>query len=121
MSSEGPAKTVQAVLAARENLALIGGWADGRVLEELRSDTLVRYAIERAFIALAAAMRDIPQEVIEAHALPATRVAGFRNALAHTYDDILDERVILTISDDLPRLDAQLAAILRILGHDAGD
>lgn len=39
-------------------------------------------------------------------------IAGFRNALAHTYDDILDERVMLTIRDDLPALDAALARIL---------
>jgi len=121
MSSDSVARTVQAILAARENVALIGGWADLRNLEDLRSDTLVRYAIERAFIALAAAMRDIPQEVIEAHALPAPLVAGFRNALAHTYDDILDERVILTIREDLPRLDAQLSAILDTLGSAAAE
>lgn len=39
-------------------------------------------------------------------------IAGFRNVLAHTYDDILDERVILTIKDDLPLLDVALAAAL---------
>jgi len=80
-------------------------------LPELRSNTLVRYAIERAFIAIDAAIRDIPAKIIARHGLPATLVAGFRNALAHTYDDILDERVILTIREDLPELDAQLAAI----------
>jgi hypothetical protein len=30
--------------------------------------------------------------------------------VAHTYDDILDERVLLANSDDLPALDARLAA-----------
>ncbi len=38
-------------------------------------------------------------------------IAGFRNALTHTYDDILDERVILTIREDLPALDTALAAM----------
>jgi uncharacterized protein with HEPN domain len=72
---------------------------------------MVRYAVERAFIALAAAMRDIPEDVVSAHQLPAAQIAGFRNALSHTYDDIIDERVILTIREDLPALDSQLAAI----------
>jgi len=38
-------------------------------------------------------------------------IAGFRNALAHTYDDILDERVILTIREDLPALNAALTTM----------
>ncbi len=84
----------------------------GLALPDLRSNTLVRYAIERAFIAIDAALRDFPSKIIARHGLPASLVAGFRNALAHTYDDILDERVILTIREDLPELDAQLAAIL---------
>jgi uncharacterized protein with HEPN domain len=76
---------------------------------------MVRYTVERAFIALAAAMRDIPEAIVAAHQLPATLIAGFRNALAHTYDDIIDERVILTIRQDLPALDGQLAAIQFVL------
>ena len=110
-SSDDLARAALAILAARENLALIRSWANGRTLVDLRADTLVRYAIERAFIALDAAMRDIPRDIIDRHALPARLVAGFRNALAHTYDDILDERVILTIREDLPALDARLAEI----------
>lgn len=40
-------------------------------------------------------------------------IAGLRNALAHAYDDILDQRVILTIQQDLPALDAALASMLK--------
>ena len=40
------------------------------------------------------AVRDIPEEIVAAHQLPAAQIAGFRNALAHTYDDIIDERVV---------------------------
>lgn len=112
MSSEDGGRAKAAILAARENIALIRAWAEERPLPELRSDTLVRYAIERTFIAIDSAMRDIPQGLIEDHGLPVHLVAGFRNALAHTYDDVLDERVILTIREDLPDLDARLAQIL---------
>ena len=111
MSSEDRARASRAIVSARANLALIQDWARTRDLEALRSDTMARYAVERAFIALAAAMRDIPEAIIARHGLPATLIAGFRNALAHTYDDIIDERVILTIREDLPALDRKLEAI----------
>lgn len=112
MSSEAGDKVVLAILSARENIRLIQIWSGGRDLEALKADTLVRYAIERAFIVIDASIRDIPAERLSAHGIPAGMIAGFRNALAHTYDDILDERVILTIRDDLPALDAALAAML---------
>ena len=48
-------------------------------------------------------------------------IAGFRNALAHTYEDILDERVILTIREDLPVLDAALVAVERALNAKQAD
>jgi len=105
-------RAVPAILAAQENIGLIRTWASGRTLEDLQSDTMVRDAIERAFIALDAALRDIPTDIVATHDLPARPVAGFRNALAHTYEDILDERVILTIDESLPELDAKLALIL---------
>jgi uncharacterized protein with HEPN domain len=84
----------------------------GHDLDAIRADRKTRYAIERAFIAIDAAIRDIPADVLAVHGIPAKMIAGFRNALAHTYDDILDERVMLTIRDDLPALDAALARIL---------
>lgn len=78
----------------------------------LRADRKTRYAIERAFIALDSAIRDVPASLLQTHGIPASMIAGFRNMLAHTYDDLLDERVILTIRVDLPALDAALASTL---------
>jgi uncharacterized protein with HEPN domain len=115
MSSEAKGKIVLAVVAARENIRLIQTWSHGRDLEALKTDKLVRYAIERAFIAIDSAVKDIPAPLLSAHGIPSGMIAGFRNALAHTYDDVLDERVILTIRDDLPALDAALAAMLDAL------
>lgn len=94
-------------------MRLIQEWAAGRDLDSIRADRKTRYAIERAFIAIDAAIRDIPAEVLATHGIPAKMIAGFRNALAHTYDDILDERVMLTIREDLPALDAALARIVK--------
>lgn len=115
MSSEGNGKVAFAIGAARENIRLIKKWATERDLEALKADTLVRYAIERAFIAIASSIRDIPADLLAEHRIPAGMIAGFRNALAHTYDDILDERVILTIRVDLPALDAALSAMAAAL------
>lgn len=112
MPSEPPGKIVLAVIEARDNVSLIQQWAAGQDLEAIKADRKTRYAIERAFMALDAAIRDIPDDVLAAHAIPAKMIAGFRNVLAHTYDDILDERVMLTIREDLPALDAALAKIL---------
>lgn len=114
-SSEDRARARFAITAARENVDLIRTWAAATTLEAIKADVQVRYAIERAFIAIDSAIRDLPEAIVSEHALPANLISGFRNALAHTYDDILDERVILTIREDLPALDTQLAAILRAL------
>jgi uncharacterized protein with HEPN domain len=111
MSSEGDGKVTLAISATRGNIRLIQTWAMERDLDALKTDTLVRYAIERAFIAIASSIRDIPADLLTEHDVPAGMIAGFRNALTHTYDDILDERVILTIREDLPAPDAALAAM----------
>ena len=112
MSSEQPDKVALAAIEARDNVRLILQWSAGQDLEAIRADRKTRYAIERAFMAIDAAVRDIPADVLDAHGIPAKMISGFRNALAHTYDDILDERVMLTIRDDLPALDAALARIV---------
>ena len=109
--SDSDGKVALAIGSARENIRLIQTWADQRDLEALKADTLVRYAIERAFIAIASSIKNISADLLAEHHIPAGMIAGFRNALAHTYDDILDERVILTIREDLPALNAALTTM----------
>lgn len=94
MPSELTGKAVLAILDVRENIKLITTWAAEGDLEAIKADRKTRYAIERAFMAIDAAIRDIPLGLIDAYQVPANLIAGFRNALAHTYDDILDERVM---------------------------
>lgn len=108
-------RSQRAVLAARDNIAHLLSWTRGKAIVDLQGDTMLRYAVERAFMALDAAMRDVPAELILEHRVPARLIAGFRNILAHSYEDILDERIVTTIGQDLPLLDAQLAAILTSL------
>jgi hypothetical protein len=71
MSSDADRKISSAVESARENIRLIQTWAEGRGLEALKGDVLVRYAIERAFIAIASSIRDIPADLLTEHAIPA--------------------------------------------------
>jgi uncharacterized protein with HEPN domain len=119
MSSEANQRTIEAIAAARDNIALIREWGGALDLDALRNDRKSRYAIERAFMALDAAVRDVPAELLATHGIPANLITGFRNVLAHTYDDILDDRVILTIREDLPALDLALAGMLAAVrqGH----
>lgn len=111
-SSEEEQRVIDAIVAARDNVTLIRDWGGALDLNTLRSDRKTRYAIERAFMALDAAVKDIPPDLLAAHGIPANMIAGFRNVLAHTYDDIMDERVIVTINDDLPVLDIALSSAL---------
>lgn len=116
MRSEPAGKTVLAILEVRENIKFITTWASEGDLDAIKADRKTRYAIERAFMAIDAAIRDIPRNLLDEYLVPANLVVGFRNALAHTYDDILDERVMLTIAEDLPKLDASLEQMLISLG-----
>lgn len=112
MSSDAGRRTIEAIAAARDNIALIREWGSALDLDTLKRDRKSRYAIERAFMALDAAVRDMPADLLNAHGVPANLISGFRNVLAHTYDDILDDRVILTIREDLPPLDEALEKML---------
>jgi uncharacterized protein with HEPN domain len=112
MPSEPQGKIGLAIIEARDNIQLIRDWSSGQDLESIKADRKTRYAIERAFMAIDAAIRDIPPALLATYSIPANLIAGFRNALAHTYDDILDERVMLTIRDDLPALDAALEQMI---------
>jgi len=108
MSSDADQKIRDALVAARDNVALLREWGAALDIDGLRADRKTRYAIERAFIAPDAAIRDMPASLLQAYGIPASMIAGLRNMLAHTYDHLLDERVILTIRVDLPDLDAAL-------------
>ena len=66
MSSEQPDKVALAVIEARDNVRLIQEWSADRDLDAIRADRKTRYAIERAFIAIDAAIRDIPADVLAA-------------------------------------------------------
>lgn len=41
-------------------------------------------------LGIGGALQDIPTDIVATHDLPARPVAGLRNALAHTHEDMLD-------------------------------
>lgn len=68
---------MRAIAAARYNIQLIHTWTGERSLDELKTDTLVRYAIERAFIAIDSSIKDVPADLLARHGVPAGMIAGF--------------------------------------------
>jgi hypothetical protein len=77
MSSETQRRIIDAILAARDNIALIRDWSAGLDLDALRTDRKSRYAIEPAFMALDAAIRDIPTDLLGVHGVPANLSPDF--------------------------------------------
>jgi len=68
MPSEQSERVRLAVIEARENVRLIQEWSVDHDLDAIRADRKTRYAIERAFIAIDAAIRDIPADLLAATA-----------------------------------------------------
>jgi uncharacterized protein with HEPN domain len=92
MSSE-PRKTrtpAQAVHYARLQIARIDEWTAQLTFDQFQTDQRTRYAVERAFIALGEAIKDLAKSVDLAILDPAGPWSGparFRDFLAHQYDD----------------------------------
>ena len=105
---------IEAITNARHNIALAQGWAGNLDYKTFRDDVMRRYAIQYAFIVIGEALKDIPRPLLELHGpdIPWRKVVGFRDWLAHTYDDLPDPRIIGTLREDLPSLDRVLVRIL---------
>lgn len=117
MSSE-PVFTVEhckALVIARHNAVLIRDWAHGINYAGLGADIMRRYAIERAFILIAEAIKDVPLDLLQgaANHVPWRKITGLRNFLAHTYDDLPDERIMITIQKELPIMMNAIEDILK--------
>jgi uncharacterized protein with HEPN domain len=116
MSSERKALPARVIVRrARGQIARIVQWtahldADAYAGEELR-----RYAVERAFIALGEAIKDLARVVDLATLDPAgpwRESARFRDFLAHDYDDqVIPDVVWATIHHGIPELDEALARL----------
>jgi uncharacterized protein with HEPN domain len=114
MRRRDPRASLAEALGAGEN---IEAWLDGVTLERYSDDAILRSAVERQFEIVGEALN----RALEANAslgerLPEARgVVGFRNRLAHGYDDI-SSRVVWSIAlENLPPLLAKIQRVLKEL------
>ena len=122
MSSEPrkPRPPRQIIRQARLQISRIREWTAPLTAETFTADYRTRYAVERAFIALGEAVKDLAR-VIDLPALdpngPWSEPARFRDYLAHDYDDqVIPTLVWNTIATDLSGLDEALARVELTLG-----
>lgn len=87
----------------------------GRTVDDYLSDDMLSAAVERQFEIIGEALvcvRRIAPEV--AAMIPdVSQIIGFRNVLVHAYGDVDSFEVWGTIQNDLPRLKAAVAELLR--------
>jgi uncharacterized protein with HEPN domain len=111
MRARDPLIALEDVLAAG---ASIGRFMEGRSLADYEADPMLRSAVERQYEiigeALSRALRVAPGL---AERIPESQGAiGFRNVLAHGYDEIVDRLVFSTTHETLPGLLDRVKAIL---------
>jgi uncharacterized protein with HEPN domain len=111
----------QAVHYARLQISRINEWTASLTSESFESDQRTRYAVERAFIALGEAIKDLARGMDLAAVDPSgpwREPARFRDFLAHDYDDqVIPLLMWKTITTDLMTLDEALARVERIVGR----
>lgn len=110
----------QAAYYARLQIARIREWTAATTSDAFQADQRTRYAVERAFIALGEAVKELARGVDLAAIDPSgpwSEPARFRDFLAHDYDDqVLPTLMWKTITTDLASLDAALARVQAIVG-----
>jgi uncharacterized protein with HEPN domain len=87
----------------------------GRTFDDYLADDMLSAAVERQFEIIGEALvrlRRIAPDVIAL--LPdVPEIIGFRNVLVHAYGDVDSKEVWGTVENDLPRLRAAVANLLR--------
>jgi uncharacterized protein with HEPN domain len=110
----------QAVYYARLQIARIQEWTAPLTVDSFQNDQRTRYAVERAFIALGEAIKELGKAVDLAALDPTgpwSQPARFRDFLAHDYDDqVIPTLLWNTITTDLSTLDAALVRIESAVG-----
>jgi uncharacterized protein with HEPN domain len=93
----------------------INRFIGGRTFDDYLADDMLSAAVERQFEIIGEALvrlRRIAPDVIAM--LPdVPEIIGFRNVLVHAYGDVDSKEVWGTIENDLPRLRAAVANLLR--------
>ena len=115
-----PRTAAQAAYYARLQIRRINEWTTGLTAETFETDYRTRYAVERAFIALGEAVKELARAVDLMQIDPTgpwREPARFRDFLAHDYDDqVIPTLIWKTITTGLSDLDAALSRVERAVG-----
>lgn len=94
--------------------AHIARFAEGRSLDDYRSDPFLRSAVERQFEIIGEALnrlsRTDPDTAERIHEY--RRIVSFRNALIHGYDAVSDDVVWGILETNLPTLHREVSELL---------
>jgi uncharacterized protein with HEPN domain len=89
----------------REAALAIRTFMQGVSYARFEDDKMVRSAVERQFLIIGEAGRQVSQEFRDAHPeVPWRGVVGLRNVLAHEYGEVLVERLWLYATQRIPEL-----------------
>ena len=81
--------------------------------EHYLGDERTRLAVERALTIIGEATKRMSRSFREAHPeIPWPRIVGLRNVLMHEYDEIDNHRIFVIATELVPKLVAQLSALL---------
>jgi uncharacterized protein with HEPN domain len=122
MSSERRSKLTPAemVYHARRRIAMIVAWTKDDTAESYLANDERQAAVERNFIAIGEAIKDLARAKDLAAIDPTgpwRQPARFRDFLAHQYEEgVSHPDVWRTIHEDLPVLDASLARLEPLVG-----
>lgn len=120
MSSRKRPSPAEMVYHARRRIALIRAWTQSDTEESYLANEERQAAVERNFIAIGEAIKDLARSQNLASIDPSgpwRQPARFRDFLAHQYEEgVSHPDVWRTIQNDLPVLDASLAKLEPLVG-----
>lgn len=98
----------------RQACDLLRQFTQGKTLDDYKSDPLLRSAVERQFEIVGEALRQMLDRVPElTHEISDNaRIIAFRNRLIHGYAAVADEVVWGVLETNLPKLRAEVDALL---------
>ena len=98
----------------RHSVSRIEHYIEGKALPDYLANSMLRDAIERRFEIIGEALRQLRQVAPEvAEGIPdLNAIIGFRNPIAHQYDDLRDAQVWETVWRDVPALAACIQLLM---------
>lgn len=107
-------RALSALFDIRESISSIQRFVNGRSKEDYDSDDMMRAAIERKYMIIGEALTRLKKIdlAVFMRIREADKIVGFRNVLAHGYDEINDDVSWMIICDKLPILKSDVNGLL---------